>query len=89
MPPGEGRVLVRLQAQCLQARKTCKRKTQVPCHSSLSQLIAMSLGGELPLLSVPFGQKKENWTFCEFWKIMEALFVAEKLGKHRSGMESI
>lgn len=55
-----------------------------------SQLIAMSLGGELQLLGVPFGQKKENWTFCEFWKIMEALFVAEKLGKHRrSEMEAI
>lgn len=50
---------------------------------------AMSLGGALQWLGVLFRQKKENWTFCEFWKTMKALFVAEKLGKHRSGMEAI
>lgn len=42
----------------------------------------------LRLLAVHFGQKKENWTFRGFWKTMEALFVAEKVGetqKHSNG----
>lgn len=43
----------------------------------------MSVGKGTSIVGMHFGQKKENWTFCELWKIMEALFVAEKLVKRR------
>ena len=69
--------------------KGAKGKTEITSRH-YSELMTLSLGGELPLLGVPFVHKKEKRTFCEFWKIAEALFVAAKLGKYRrSGMEAI